>query len=78
MDKEIEQIRKKIGIKIKLERTKHSLSQEKLSELADLSKTYVNSIEHAQSSPTLDTLIKIARAFNMSLSDLVDIEKFTI
>ena len=75
MTNEIEQIRKKIGIKINLERAKRSLSQEKLGELAGLSKTYVNAVEHGSSSPTIDTLIRISGAFGMKLIELVDVEK---
>lgn len=75
MTNEIEQVRKKIGIKIKLERAKRSLSQEKLGELAGLSKTYINAVEHGSSSPTIDTLIRVAKAFKMKLVELVDVEK---
>ncbi|MBO5738655.1 helix-turn-helix transcriptional regulator [bacterium] len=63
----------KIGIKIVLERTKRKLSQEKLAELADLSKTALGAIERGTSSPSIDTLNRIAIALNMELSELVTV-----
>ncbi len=78
MTNEVEQIRKKIGLKIKLERTKRGLSQEQLAALADLSKTYVNAVENGKSSPSADTLIKIAKAFEIELVELIDINKFAL
>lgn len=71
----VEQLRNKVAIKIKLERTKRRWSQERLAEMADLSKTYINGIEQATSSPTLDTLAKIAAAFEMEVTELIDVNK---
>ncbi len=65
----------KIGLKIKLERTKRKLSQEKLAELADLSKTHVGDIERGTTIPTIETLNKIASALNMELVELIDVSK---
>jgi len=78
MESKIEEIKKKLAIKIKLERTKRSWSQEKLAEMSKLSTTYINSIEHTSNSPTIDTLVKIASAFEMEVVDLIDIKKFDI
>ena len=71
-------IDKKIGLKIKLERTKKGWSQEKLAELSGLSKNSIGIIERGESSPSIKTLEKIASAFNISLPDLVDVTKFEI
>ena len=48
-------ISKKIGTKIKLERVKRNWSQEELAEKADLSKNHVGAIERGTSSPTVET-----------------------
>lgn len=69
------QINKKIGIKVKLERTKRGLSQEKLAELADMNKNSIGAIERGTSSPSVDTLAKIADAFGLQLNELTDISK---
>ncbi len=68
----------KIGKKIKLERVKRDLSQDKLGEIANISKNFVGAIERGESSPTIETLEKIANAFGISLTDLVDVSKVEI
>ena len=64
----------KIGLKIVLERTKRKLSQEKLAELSDLSKTALGAIERGTSSPSIDTLDRIASALEIELSELVKVK----
>lgn len=64
----------KIGLKIVLERTKRKLSQEKLAEMSDLSKTALGAIERGTSSPSIDTLERIAIALGIELSDLVKVK----
>lgn len=72
------EINKKIGKKIKLERIKRDFSQEKLAELSGISKNFVGAIERGESSPTIETLAKIANAFDIPLPDLTDISKVEI
>lgn len=64
----------KIGLKIVLERTKRKLSQEKLAELSDLSKNSLGAIERGTSSPSIDTLDRIASALEIELSELVKVK----
>ena len=71
-------INKRIGTKIKLERVKRNWSQEELAEKADLSKNHVGAIERGTSSPTVETLAKIADAFGFPLNDLTDVSKVEI
>ena len=78
MKNNVENINIKIGLKIRLERTKRKLSQEKLAELSDLSKVSIGAIERAEWSPTIETLAKIANAFEISLSELIDVSKVEI
>lgn len=68
----------KIGIKIRLLRTKLKLSQEKLAELASLSKTSISTIERGESKPTIETLERIAKALGVELKELVDVSKIDI
>ena len=68
----------KIGIKIKLERTKRGWSQEKLAEIANLNVNSIGTIERGTSSPSIDTLAQIASAFEIEVVDLIDIKKFDI
>ena len=69
-----DRISTKIGLKIVLERTKRKLSQEKLAELSDLSKTALGAIERGTSSPSIDTLDRIASALEIELSELVKVK----
>ena len=69
-----DKISAKIGLKIVLERTKRKLSQEKLAELSDLSKTALGAIERGTSSPSIDTLDRIASALEIELSELVKVK----
>ena len=69
-----DKISAKIGLKIVLERTKRKLSQEKLAELSNLSKNSLGAIERGTSSPSIDTLDRIAAALNIELSELVKVK----
>ena len=74
MTSKSDKISAKIGLKIVLERTKRKLSQEKLAELSDLSKTALGAIERGTSSPSIDTLDRIASALEIELSELVKVK----
>jgi len=63
---------KSIGEKVRAIRIKKDLSQDRLSKLADLSLNTVVNIESGlNSNPTVDTLIKIANALNVSMDSLI-------
>jgi transcriptional regulator with XRE-family HTH domain len=49
------------------------LSQEQLGFDADLRRTYVSILELGQQQPSLITIIKLAKALNMSASQLIDL-----
>ncbi len=68
----------KIGIKIRLLRTKLRISQEKLAELADMNKNSIGAIERGESSPSIETLNKIAKALNVELKELVDVTRIDL
>jgi transcriptional regulator with XRE-family HTH domain len=52
-------------------RKKAGLTQEQLGLEADLRRTYISILELGQQQPSLNTLIKIARALNMPASELM-------
>jgi transcriptional regulator with XRE-family HTH domain len=58
-----------------MERIKRGWSQEKLSELCEISKNSIGLIERAVSTPSTKTLIRLAAAFNITVSELTDISK---
>ena len=69
---------KKFGMKVKIERIKKKLSQEKLAELAGLNKNSIGAIERGESSPTLGTINSIAQVFDMKPCELLDINKINL
>lgn len=68
----------KIGLKIKLERGKRKLSQEKLAELAGVSTNTICAIETGKSEPSITTLEQIASALGVEFDDLINISKFEL
>lgn len=64
--------KKHIGMRIKSIREGKKLTQEKLSEKADLNPIYLSNIERGKSNPTLDLLIRIAKALEVELWELFD------
>ena len=70
-----DKISAKIGVKIKLLRTKQKLSQEELGFKAGLNKNSIGGIERGENVPSIDTLYQIANALGITLVDLVDITK---
>lgn len=64
---------KNIGKRIRSLRKTHRLSQETLAELSDLHPTYIGKIERATINASIISFQKIAKAFNMALSELLNI-----
>jgi y4mF family transcriptional regulator len=60
-----------LGEAIRAQRKKAELTQEKLAEKADLSTVFISRVERGKESPTMDSLVKIARALGVSVRDLV-------
>lgn len=58
-----------------MERTKRNWSQVQLADFAQINKNTVGLIERNENSPTAYMLIKIANAFNTTISELTDISK---
>ena len=78
MTKEKSEFNTKICLRIKFERIKRNLSQEQLAELADLNRNTIGNIERGIASPTVDTLEKLSKAFNISVIDLIDISNISL
>ena len=62
-----------IAENIKKYRNKMSVSQDRLSKLADVTYNTIIKIESgANKNPTIETLAKIAKALNVSVDDLIN------
>lgn len=65
----------KFGNKVRMERNKRGLTQEKLAELAGMHWTYISMIERAKRNITLKNIAKIAKALDLEIEDLFKKEK---
>lgn len=71
MDKDL---KFKFGKKVKLERNKREWSQEGLSFNSGISQSIIGQIERADISTTLDTIEKLAAAFNLAPKELFNFD----
>lgn len=60
-----------IGKRIKIKRKEMHLTQEKLSELIDVSPTYISEIERGTSISSLSTISKLSKELHLNLDYLV-------
>ena len=65
-------IRRQFGKRIKQLRLEKKLSQESLALLADLDRTYIPSIEKGDRNVSLEVIQKLAKAFDMTISNLLN------
>lgn len=74
MARKHEAVYQQIGLNIRYYRKKQHLTQEILAELADISTTYMSSIETANQnkSPSLDVLLNIADALDIKIGQLFE------
>ena len=70
------EIRSFLAAQVIERRKKAKLSQAALSKLTKLSIARISEIERTIANPTLDTLEVLAKAFNISIADLLDYENF--
>ena len=69
----MENINIRLGNHLRILRRKKNLTQEKLADLAGLEYKYIQRFEGKKpSSPTLNSLEKLAKAFDTSISKLLD------
>jgi len=62
----------KFGGNVRRLREAAELTQEKLSELAELDQTYISGIENGTRNPTILSVVRIAKALKTSASELCE------
>lgn len=67
----INDLKKNIAANLRQHRAKHKISQEKLSELTGISQQFICSIETEKVNPSVETLLKISNALNITINDLI-------
>ena len=63
--------RKAFGLKVRMRRFEMEMTQEELTEKADLHPTYLGSVERGERNITLENIIAIAKALGCSPKDLM-------
>ena len=63
-------IKQRLADNIRLLRAKKKFSQEAIAELAGIGQNQISAIENGLANPNLETLIKIANALDIPLSEL--------
>ena len=71
----LENLKSNLSLKLKLERTKRALSQERLAALANISVLTVSGIERKLNYPSIETLAQIADALEIKLCDLLNFDQ---
>ena len=61
-----------LGLKIKEIRNQKNITQQELSDLIGVKRQYISQIESGEYNITIDTLNKIAIAFQISMAELID------
>jgi len=61
----------RFGKRVREERLARGFSQEKLAAKADVHRTYIGMIERAEKNITLSNIEKLAKAFKISVSELL-------
>lgn len=61
----------KLGERLRLIRKENKLTLKNLSQLADLSVPYLSDMERGVVNPSIDTLQKVAKAYNMTVKELI-------
>jgi len=68
----MESDQQKFGKKVRTYREAKGLSQERLGALTELHRTYIGSVECGKRNVSLNNIYKLARALQVSASDLLD------
>ncbi len=63
-------IKQRFGKAIRRRRRELDLSQEELAERAELHRTYISNIERGELNPSLETMEKLVKALDITVSDL--------
>ena len=75
MSIKLDEIDKKVGMNIRLERTKRHIAQDGLAYMAGLSRSTMGIIERGEQSPTVQSLAKIANALDIEIHKLFIFDK---
>lgn len=62
----------KLGKRLQSVRKELGITQERLSELTDLPRSYISDVETGRRNPSIKNIQKLAKGLNVKVSDLTD------
>ena len=65
-----DEIDKKVGMNIRLERVKRSISQEGLADMSGIARSTMGIVERGEQSPSIQTVAKVANALKIDMYKL--------
>lgn len=65
------EVLKLIGYRLRIERIKQNLSQEKFAELANVHTNYIGKVERGEQNITIKKLVDLANSINVSVNKLL-------
>ena len=71
----IENVKRTIGARLKDERKKRGLQQEELAEISNVAIKTIGQIENFKGNPTLKTIDKLAKVFDIRLENFLNESK---
>jgi len=67
----MQNVKKEIGLKIRMFRERRGLTQDGLGAIADMHRAYIGHIERGEKNITIDNLQRIAKALRVGIKDLM-------
>lgn len=64
--------RRRFGRRVHALRVERGLSQTDVGERCGLDRAYMSGLEHGMRNPTLDTIVRLASAFDVAVAELFD------
>ncbi len=69
------ELQKNFGKRLRYLRRDRDLTQEQLAELIDLSVNAISLLERGRTSPSFETLVKLAKALNVDVGELLKFDE---
>ena len=75
LDPDFDAFNQKLSERIRNLRVEKNLDQDDFARQANLHRSHVSFLENAKYDPTLSTLFKVAKAFDISVSELLELDE---
>ena len=70
-----EEVLKKIGLNFRVEITKRTITQEKITELANVHTNYIGKVERGEQNITVKKIVALANSLNVPVEEILNLTK---